>query len=190
MADRAPWVDIVVPAIPVILAPIVAATLARRGEARRASELEALQQRTDLVDKLRTLRSVLPRDVADPLPREVDDIVGDLEALRLRDVVTIAEPGKQRSHFASAFLLYRQASRKASFYKGLFYFFTGIGILASLGALDSYLGHEGDAVYILIGALFYIGVGLAFRAAAVRDYSHHAEKQRLGEARTGLPASG
>ncbi len=132
------------------------------------------------MDKLRTLRTVLPQDLADPLSREVDDIVGDLEALRLRDVISIAKPDEERSRFASIFLLYSQASRKARFYKFLFYIFAGVGVLALVGALESYWNDADDSFVILTGALFYVGVGLALRAAAVRDYRHRAEKQRLG----------
>lgn len=181
-APRPPWLEIVLVAFPVIV-PLVASILVQRGEARRASELEALGRRLELVEKLRTLRLVLPKDVADPLFREVDDIIGDLEAIRLREVTAIAHSDRPRSRLASLLLLYPQASRKGGIYRAIFYLFVGLGVVGLLGGMLEWSSTKSeDHRALVLGAFIYFLVGLAFRAAAVRDYTHHSEKQRLGEA--------
>jgi len=177
--DKPPWLQLVLATLPVTLAPLVAWLLAQRKETRRKSAVEELHTRAQLVEKLRTLRTNLPPDPSDSLVREVGDIMADLEGLRTTEAAR-AVALSQSSRLATLFLLYRQKSRKAAVYRALFYIFVGFGILGLFGGLaDQSSAASEERYYLLLGVALYIGVGLAFRAAAVRDYVRHSEKDRL-----------
>lgn len=179
MIQSPAWLQISVAALPVILAPLTAWILAQRREVRRNAELEHLKLRVDLVEKLRHLHADTTTDPTDPLAREAADILADLEALLAHDTISApALPGISR--IAGVFLLYKQRSRKASVYRGLFYFFALIGLIGFLASLTEVTPKTpGEWFARILGAVVYIGVGVAFRASAVRDNVRHSEKDRI-----------
>lgn len=132
------WLQALLVMIPAILAPFIAWFLSQRGVGRQSREFEWLLRRTELVERLRKLLG--SRDTANvryeaALNAEVDDIIGDLSALREpeREEERLARTIelKRLPRWRSFLLLYKQASLIASIYRGLFYFFIFLGVASS-----------------------------------------------------------
>ncbi len=170
--------------VPALLAPLIAWFLSQRGVSRRAKELESLLTRIELVEKLRQIQEQTSDSKArlvGILDTEVGDILDDLESLREIQAPLITKPYQKMAGLRRFLLLYKQASRKGKVYRGVFYacFFIAVsgGVVGVAEGMSR--GTGGDWIFGLVGAAFYLAIGLAFRAAAVRDYEKKTKKTKV-----------
>jgi hypothetical protein len=165
--------------LPGALTALVAWLTSLAVSSRRASELDMLLRRIQLVEHLQKLQGENDAPLRMELETEVHDIVAALADLRKIDVGhhPSTDVSAKRSGWREWIIAYKQASVKASVYKLVFYVSSGIGLIATLGVLalaadqtevvDDRLQ---TAFFGLVGGAVYLAIGLAFRAAAVRDY--------------------
>lgn len=169
-----------------LVVPLIAWFLDQRGVARRTKEFDTLLKRTELVEKLQALKKengTKNADIDITLEDELCDILSDLDSLREIERPPHIKPIEERTWFRQALLLYKQSSIKGALYKSFFYIFSFLGIFGSFSAV--FLAPEltaqrpSDFIAILIGMAFYLGIGLLFRAAAIRDYKRRLDKIRI-----------
>ena len=179
------WMRAIFIMLPAVIAPLIAWLTSLRATSRRSSELDFLLRRIELVERVQRIQGENATSSADVLTAEVQDIVADLTTLRLGPAFhasSIAED--QPSRWRRWFLAYDQPSRKGSVYKLLFYFFVVFGILGAIGMLTSGFDTGPDAPSMfeqslirVLGVSVYLGIGLAFRYAAIREYHRRAQKR-------------
>ncbi len=172
------------PFIPGLLAPLILWVLSQRGMAKRAKELESLHSRMELVEKLRVSRELnleVDERNRDVLNMEVTDILYDLEALRGDDDHESSLEPVKLTILRRATLLFRQRSVKGKVYKGVYYFCLFFVIIGGAGITVEFISSGSLETYFtgLLGAAFYLVLGLFFRAGAVRDYKRITNKSKI-----------
>lgn len=140
----------------------------------------------ELVDKLRQAQ----KQISDPktrlveiLDREVRDILDDLESTQEKLVPVSTIPIYEIARWKQFLLLYKQASLKGKIYKVGFYgilFFVVNGVIRMIGHLRILVDEpqfSSETFQInLLGIVVFGGIGLAYRAAAVREYRRFMKK--------------
>jgi hypothetical protein len=160
----------IIGATPALLAPLVTSLLQRRGSAREARELETIEKRVLIIERLLALEKHLPDGRKKLLQDELADIAQDLVTKRTRDFAVADTVVERLSFLKRVFLVYQQPTLSASVYRGFFWFFFSFGILGSLSTfLVGVQSDDPDWPFAIIGALLYIVIGLLFRAAALRQ---------------------
>lgn len=160
----------VIGAIPVLLAPLITSLLQRQGFFQKAKEVEMIEKRVQIIEKLLALEEHLPDERKNMLKVELADIAQDLVAERVSVSVAGGAAVERLSFLGRAFLVYEQPTLRASIYRGFFWFFLSVGLLAGLStALLGIESGEMDWPVVVIGASLYIVIGLFFRAAALRQ---------------------
>ncbi|UCH63543.1 MAG: hypothetical protein JSU77_03610 [Fidelibacterota bacterium] len=195
------WFQLLAAMVPAISAPFIAWFLSQRGVSRQSKEFEWLLNRTELVERLRAFiehrDEVGKKNVIEALNAEVDDILGDLSALReserererLARIATTERIPRWR-HFL---LLYEQASLSASIYRVLFYLFLIWTMLIGAVMIDELVtiwdsralltpdpSFSFDFNNRILTMIIMMGVnltiGLLFRVAAVRTHKKKLKK--------------
>jgi len=188
------WTRAVLIMLPAALTPVFAWLSSLRTAARRSAELDALLRRLELVERVQKLYGVGERQGAyrEVLDAELRDILADLSRLRGPEAPAhvLASRTENLPRWRSWFLAYKQASVKGALYKALFYVslafavLGGIGLMTSASDRASGLGATDTVILGFLGGGFYVAIGLAFRAAALRDY-----RKRLGKGSAQIPAT-
>ena len=161
--------------LPGALASLVAWVTSRAVSSRRASELDMLLRRIQLVEHAQKIQGENDTALRAELDSELHDIVAALAELRKANVARHPSAGVSatRSRWQEWLIAYKQASVKGTLYKFAFYascLFAVFGFLVPTTVNESDVGTlEAFSVALLSGG-FYLVIGLAFRSAAVRDY--------------------
>lgn len=159
----------VIGAIPALLAPLISSSLQRQGFARKAKEVEVVEKRVQIIERLLTLEKHLSDERRKLLQIELADIAQDLVAERVRERASGGTVVERLPMLRRALLVYEQPTMKASVYRGFFWLFLSLGLLG--GLFSSFLKYgDADWPFAIIGGLFYIAIGLSFRAAALRQH--------------------
>src|SRR5258706_4008395 len=170
--------------IPAVIAPLIAWLTSTRATSRRSSELDFLLRRIELVERVQKIQGQTTTGSTQALTAEVQDIAEDLTNLRLGTTLHASTMVQdQPSRWRRWILAYDQPSRKGSVYKLFFYIFVVFGILGGIGSLTSGLdtgpgapGMLEQTVVSVLGVCVYLGLGLAFRYAAIREYHKRMQK--------------
>jgi len=173
-------------AVPALLAPWISSSLQRRGLARKAREVEVIEKRVQVIERLLNLDKHLSEEEKNTLQAELADIVQDIVVERVRERTAAGTDVGILPRWNQYLLLYEQPNLKASVYRGFYWFFLAIGIVGafSISAL-SYETADPDMPFAIIGALFYVVIGLFFRKAAMRQQeSAQAQAKEKQDART------
>jgi hypothetical protein len=178
------WMRALFIMLPAVIAPLIAWLTSTRATSRRSSELDFLLRRIELVERVQKIQGQTTTGSTRVLTAEVQDIVEDLTNLRLG--TTLHAPTMvqdQPSRWRRWILAYDQPSRKGSVYKLFFYILVVFGILGGIGTLTSGLdtspgapGMLEQTVIRVLGVSVYLGIGLAFRYAAIREYHKRMQK--------------
>jgi len=157
-------------AIPALLAPLVNSLLQRRGFAQSAKELEAVEKRIQITERLLTLEKYLSEDKRKLLRAELAAVAQDLVAERVREHAAGGTEVEGLPFLRRALLIYAQPTMRASVYRGFFWFFLFFGILGGVSAsFVSLQSGDTEWPFAVIGGLFYVVIGLFFRSAALRQ---------------------
>lgn len=106
------------------------------------------------------------------LEAELRGILAELGELRVPEIPAhvLARRTESLPRWRYWLIAYKQACVKGAIYQALFYIFAAFGVLGGLGgATESW-----SVGLALLG--FYLGIGLIFRAAAVRDFRKKSGK--------------
>jgi len=172
-------VPAIIGAIPALLAPFASSWMQRQGFTYKAKELDVIEKRVQLIERLLALEGQLSAERRSALQQELAEIARDLVAERSRERAAGATAVDQFSAWRRVLLVYEQPTMKASVYRGFFWFFLGLGVLVVLSSwmigVESGSGHpEGgvgtSAVIAFSGLLLYGGIGAIFRSAALRQH--------------------
>ncbi len=157
-------------AVPAMLAPLISSFMQRRGFAQKAREVEVAEKRVQIIERLLSLEEHLSEKSKKLLQTELADIAKDFVEERIRErsaVETVVESLPIRRRWL---LAYEQPTLRASVYRGFFWFFLAIGCLGGISGIIVNLQYgDKDWPFVMIGGLFYIAIGLAFRTAALRQ---------------------
>ena len=157
-------------AIPALAAPLLSSLLQRRGAAQRTRDVELLEKRVQIIERLLALDTHLSDERKKMLHAELADIAQDLVADRVRERVAGGTAIERLSILRRFFLIYEQPTTRASIYRGFFWVFFSFCVLGPLSIL-SLRKTEGVKVWALAatGVVFYAMIGLFFRSAGVRQ---------------------
>jgi len=161
----------IIGAIPALAAPLVSSLIQRQGDAQKTRGVELLEKRVQIIERLLSLDKYLSNDRAILLQEELDDIAQDLIADRVKERLVSGVVVDKISTLRRFLLIYEQPTIKASVYRGFFWFFCFITTVGGTSVL--LLGSEFYEYEImmttLFGLIFYGGIGLLFRSAAIRQ---------------------
>jgi hypothetical protein len=170
----ASYYQLLVVTLPVIVSPIVAWFLGRSRISQEAATIDYLNKRLDIVERLIKLCTQLTEG---PIRPFLDTEIEHCRALLNQPpafIPRIVETAKAapQSRWARFFLTQPATSTRQRIFKGLFYFFFGIAMLALPGALISSFADpslnavlESALVWASVFA-FYFGLALLFRLGA------------------------
>ena len=163
-------------AIPGLAAPLFSSLLQKRGLAQRTKEVEMLEKRVQVIERLLMLEKHLSDERKKMLQIELADIVQDMVADRVRERAAGGTVVERLPMLHRVFLVYQQPTTRASVYRGFFWVLISIGIFTPFSAIAVAFSEEvtaNDLPYLLIvyigGSLFYVMLGLVFRSAALRQ---------------------
>ena len=171
--------------LPAVLAPSIAWLLSQIGVGRRTKDIEHLQKRIELVERLRPLQEnneLKKRQFNEKLDAVVMDIVEDLAAFRETEQPVHAAAIQAQSRWRRFFLLYEQASIKGRIYRVLFYMFLFFAVAMPVlySTMGSSVGVKQGGVGVgLFSGVFYMVLCLLFRSAAVSNYRKMQKKADL-----------
>lgn len=163
----------IIGATPVLLAPLVTSLLQRQGYAQKAKEVEMIEKRVQIIERLLALDEHLSDERKNLLKVELADIAQDLVAERSRVSVAGSMAVERLSFLSRTLLVYEQPTLRASVYRGFFWFFLSVGLLVALVAPFADMQSENTDMnwpFAVFGALFYVVIGLLFRSAALRQH--------------------
>jgi len=185
----------IIATIPAVLAPLASFWLQRQGFTYKAKELDVIEKRVQLIERLLALEGQLSAERRSALQQELADIARDLVAERSRERTAGATAVEQFSAWRRLLLAYEQPTMKASVYRGFFWFFLGLSVLVVFSSwtigIESGDEQPGDGVWMsagiaLSGLVLYGGIGAIFRSAALRQHKQArasaaaASEERLG----------
>jgi len=161
---------VLIATLPVILSPIVAWTLGRSRVSKEAATIDYLNKRLDILERLNKLHTQLTEGPIRPfLDTEIEycrAFLHQLPAFIPRGAeVSVAAP---QSRWARFFLSQPALSLRKRIFKGLFYFFLSIAMVA-LPAAPAALFAESPAeaaLFLVYFFVFYFGLSLLFRLGA------------------------
>jgi hypothetical protein len=174
-SSAAPYIPIVVQALPVILTPIVAWVLSRSRISRDAATIDYLNKRLDILERLNKLHTELTEGpIRALLETEVEHSRTFLSQppTFITHGAEVEVPASQ-SFWAKFFLTQPAVSTRQRVYKGLFYLFFGFAVLSlPTGVIllvqpNSELPIPVILVSYVLGFAFYLGISLLFRRAAL-----------------------
>lgn len=171
------WVAII-SAAPALLAPLLSWILQYRGVAQKIRELDVLEKRIQVIERLNGIGDALPEESRRVLRAELAAITQDLIADREREHAAGSTIVSHLPNWRRLLLYYEQPTAKASIYRGC-YWFCLFGALSMIS-----VGFEGDTLLgaAIPGMIFYLFIGLLFRGAAMRQQNRAAENAaRFGE---------
>ena len=168
------YIPILVATLPVILSPIVAWFLGRSRISEEAATIDYLNKRLDVLERLNKLHTQLTEGpIKVFLDTEIEHCRAFLHqppAFIPRDVEVAMDAPQSR--WARFFLTQPARSVRKRIFKGLFYFFFGIAMLAPpLLLISSFSDHfRSDALEIVFVFasvfVFYLVLALLFRLGA------------------------
>ena len=168
-------VPLLVAALPVILSPIVAWALGRSRVSKEAATIDYLNKRLDVIERLNKLHTQLTEGPIRPfLETEIEHCRAFLHQpptfIPHGAEVALSAP---QSRWARFFLTQPAGSVRKRVFKGLFYFFFGIAMLALPATLGfsmfsgHFFEHYLEAVsFTVMYFVFYFGLALLFRLGA------------------------
>lgn len=157
-------------AIPAVLAPWISSSLQRRGLARKAREVEVIEKRVQVIERLLSLDQQLSEDKRNILQDELADIVHDIVAERAEERSVIGTDASKLPRWKRYLLFYSQPTLKASVYRGFYWLFLFFVLIM---LIFPFIEETKEPLPVAIfGGLFYLAIGLTFRAAAVRQQKH------------------
>lgn len=157
-------------AIPALAAPLFSSLLQRRGAAQKSRDVELLEKRVNVIERLLALDKYLPDDHKAILRSELADITQDLVAERVRERAAGGTIVERLSVLRRFFLIYEQPTTRATIYRGFFWFFLFIAVGIPLSIIPA-MKLEGAETWPItfFGTAFYGMVALFFRSAAIRQ---------------------
>lgn len=167
----------IIAAIAGLFTPVVGWLLNRQGVSHLTRKFNALKARIEFIEKLSDSKSHFAQfnnEIDKLTAQEMSAILAETEMLSETGRAGVAVPGAEMGKWQQAILSYAQISLKGRVYKGLFYAFSLIAITGSAAALN--VAKEGETVFVLIGGVFYLIIGLLFRSAAVHTYETDKKK--------------
>ena len=177
------YIIAIIATVPVLLVPVIAWILSQRGVSRRAKEIQSLLTRMELVEKLRQVKeqtSVSKDRLVGILDKEISHILDDVESIREIQAPWTRTRPDNVARWRKFLLLYKQTSLNGNIYKGLFYgfvFFAVFGVLSIV--VRRIFQATWDEMFIpAVFTVFYLIVGLCFRAAAAKEYARIMGKKR------------
>jgi hypothetical protein len=161
---------IIVAILPVVLSPIVAWVLGRSKVSKEAATIDYLNKRLDFLERLNKLHTQLTEGPIRPfLDTEIEHCRAFLHhpPAFIPHVAEVAVDAPQ-SRWARFFLTQPAKSVGKRIFKGLFYFFFGIAMLAlPLGPTALFADSPNEAAWFWVAFfVFYFGVALLFRRGA------------------------
>jgi hypothetical protein len=174
-------------AIAAVLAPLIIFLLERRGLARKAKEIEVVEKRVQIIDRLLTLEKHLPDETKNQLPIELANIAQKLVAQnrvaeQVRERIAHETSVQRRPIWRRFLLVYPLPTIRAHIYRGVFWFLLLLSVLfLSYGLLQTrhlpgrfmLLCTPGGFTMLvlpsLVVLLFNVVIGLQFRGAALRE---------------------
>lgn len=160
----------IIGAIPALAAPLLSSLLQHRGFAQRTKELELLEKRVQVIERLLVLEKHLSDERKKMLQTELADIAQDLVADRVRERAAGGTVVERLPMLRRFLLVYEQPTSRASAYRNFFWFFLSISVLGFFSVL--FVGKTIESAnwpIAAIGMLFYVMIGLFFRSAALRQ---------------------
>lgn len=160
----------IIGAIPALAAPLFGSLLQRRGSAQKTKDVELLEKRIQIIERLLSLDKHLSEERKKMLQAELADITQDLVADRVRERVAGGASVEHLSFQRRFFLNYEQPTTRASIYRGFFWFFFSICVLFAISMLSVAIteGLEEWPIFAT-GIVVYAMITLFFRSAAVRQ---------------------
>ena len=161
----------IIGAVPAIAAPLISSLIQRRGAAQKTIEVELLEKRVQVIERLLSLDKHLTDDRTILLQEELAEITQDLISDRVKERLGKETVIDSLSTIRRFFLIYVQPTIKASVYRGFFWFFCFIATFGSISVLllGSELYDHEILMTTIFGLVFYGGIGLLFRSAAIRQ---------------------
>jgi hypothetical protein len=161
---------ILVAIIPVVLSPIVAWVLGRSKVSKEAATIDYLNKRLDFLERLNKLHTQLTEGPIRPfLDAEIEHCRAFLHQSPafIPQVAEVAVAAPQ-SRWARFFLTQPAKSVRTRVFKGLFYFFFGIAMLAlPLGWTALFADSPTEAAWFWVAYFVsYFGLALLFRLGA------------------------
>ena len=154
--------ELIIAAIPVIIAPVWAWFFVRSAESKEKVRIECLDRCLSLIERLIAMKELIDS--------ELENCKSYL-ASKQRCFADIAE--RQRASSAPdnflrrLFLLAPSQTIRQRIFKGLFYFFLFVSLVGGLGGVMVLTKeNNSDWPYLVIGLLFYLALALVFRSLA------------------------
>jgi hypothetical protein len=158
----------IIGAVPAIAAPPISWLLQHRGDAQKAREVEALERRVQLIERLLALEKHLSDERKKMLQAELAHIAEDLVADRARERAAGETVVEGLPKLRRLLLLYDQPTARASVYRALFWILVGFPLFGAVSVVSLPETTTEWPVFAL-GMSVYLVVGLLFRSAAVRQ---------------------
>ena len=177
----------VIGAISALLAPRISFLLQRQGLSQKAKEVEVLDKRAQIIERLLALERHLSEARTKQLQAELAEIAQDVIAERARELAAGATVVERLSFLRRALLVYEQPTMRASVYRGFYWFFLSVALV---GGLSVSLLPSVERLSAVIGGLFYVVIGLLFRSAARRQQKRTQARAAAASAATQAASAG
>lgn len=161
--------------IPALAAPLFSSLLQRRGAAQKTRDVELLDKRVQIIERLLILDKHLSDERKKMLQAELANIAQDLVADRVRERIAGGVSVEHLSILRRFFLIYEQPTTRASIYRGFFWFFFIVSVFPSFPILFFTFSEQGiegivTALFPIASMFIFYGmIALFFRSAAVRQ---------------------
>ena len=163
--------ELIIAAIPVIIAPVWAWFFGRSAESKEKVRIECLDRCLSLIERLIAMKErTADEHLTELIDSELENCKSYL-ASKQRCFADIAE--RQRASSAPdnflrrLFLLAPSQTIRQRIFKGLFYFFLFVSLVGGLGGVMVLTKeNNSDWPYLVIGLLFYLALALVFRSLA------------------------